>query len=590
MVPMARIPSQRFDRRFPFWLRAFVRAREIGLVSAGLLVGLVSGLLVVAIGHGSQLVHELLFGLARDQHLSTATGIVWWRLIAGPVAGGLLLAGLTIWAGTRMNDRVVDAIEANALHGGRMSLRGSLYITLQTFLSNASGVSVGLEAAYTQISSSIASLLGRGLAARRNDMRLLVGCGAAGAIAAAFGAPLAGAFYAFEVILGAYSVGTLVPVAASAVVASLVSKTLSGQALLFVPGAMTSIRGAGYGHVLILAALVALASIALMRAIAIVDSLFGRSGFPAAFRPVLGGVLVGGCAIISPLVMGSGHGALQANLAYSMPLGMLAGLALLKACASVLTLGSGYRGGLFFASLLLGSMLGRFYAECVTLLTPFGLSPGTAAVAGMAAFGTGVVGSPITMTVLALEMTGDFDVTAASFVACAIAAFIVRNGFGYSFATWRFHLRGESIRGPADIGWMRDLTVARLMRTDARTLSQGVTINAARGIFPAGSEKQFFLLDGDGAFAGAVLTADLHTTAEDNETPVAVLAHPGSAYLLPQMTVRQALDVFEQTESDVLAVLDSNESRQVIGLMTEAHALRRYGEELERRHRAFIRG
>ena len=587
---MAPIPSQRFDRLFPFWLRAFVRAREIGMVFAGLLVGLVSGLLVAAMGMASQLVHEALFGLSHGQHLSTATGLTWWRAAGGPLAGGLLLAVLGRWAGKRFNDRVVDAIEANALHGGRMSLGGSLYITLQTFISNACGASVGLEAAYTQISAAIASLLGRNLAARRNDMRLLVGCGAAGAIAAAFGAPLAGAFYAFEVVLGAYSVGSLVPVAASAVVASLVSKPLAGHNLLFVPGSMISIHGAGYGHVLILAAIVSLASIALMRGVAIVDSIFARSRIPAIFRPMLGGLLMGAFAVASPLVMGSGHGALQDNLAHSMPLALLAGLAVLKACASAVSLGAGYRGGLFFASLLLGSMLGRFYAECMTLLTPFGLGAGTAAIAGMAAFGTGVVGSPITMTVLALEMTGDFDVTAASFVACAIAAFIVRNGFGYSFATWRFHLRGESIRGPADIGWMRDLTVARLMRKDARTLPQDVTISAARSIFPAGGEKQFFLLDMEGGYAGTVLTADLHTSTEKDEVPVVALVQRDGAFLSPQMTVRQALDVFERSETDVLPVLDHGEGGHVIGLMTEAHALRRYGEELERRHRAFIQG
>jgi hypothetical protein len=148
---------------------------------------------------------------------------------------------------------MADAIEANALNGGRRSISGSLYITLQTLISNACGSSVGLEAAYTQISAALASLFGRGLAARRSDLRLLVGCGAAGAIAAAFGAPLAGAFYAFEVVLGAYSVGSLMPVAASAIVASLISKPLVGHDLLIMPGPMSAIHGAGFAHLVALA-------------------------------------------------------------------------------------------------------------------------------------------------------------------------------------------------------------------------------------------------------------------------------------------------------------------------------------------------
>ena len=586
---MAPIPSQRFDRLFPLWMRSFVRAREFGLVVVGALVGVLSGVLVSALSIASQMAHEALFGLDRGQHLSIATGLAWWRVMAGPVLGALALAALTLWAGKRFNGRMADAIEANALNGGRMSMGGSFYITLQTFLSNACGSSVGLEAAYTQISAAFASLFGRGLAARRSDLRLLVGCGAAGAIAAAFGAPLAGAFYAFEVVLGAYSVGSLMPVAASAIVASLISKPLVGHDLLMVPGPMSAIHGAGFAHLVVLATCMALASIVLMRGVTLVDGLFNRSRFPAALRPVLGGVLVGAMAVVSPQVMGSGHGALQQNLVHSVPLGLLVGLALLKCLASAVSLGSGYRGGLFFASLLIGSMFGRFYGEGVALWMDISLSPGTAAVAGMAAFATGVLGSPVTMTVLALEMTGDFEVTVACFIACAIASLIVRTGFGYSFATWRFHLRGETIRGPADIGWLRDLNVARLMRKDARTLPQDVTIEAARNLFPPGGERQVFLLDKDGRYAGTVLTADLHTAFENAESPVSSLVLPDGALLLPQMTIREAIDIFEKTETDVLPVVDSAENGHVLGLLTEAHTLRRYGEELERRHRAITR-
>jgi CIC family chloride channel protein len=502
----------------------------------------------------------------------------------------LVLAALTWWAGKRLAGRMADAIEANALNGGRLSMGGSLYITLQTFISNACGASVGLEAAYTQISCACASVFGRGLAARRMDMRLLVGCGAAGAIAAAFGAPLAGAFYAFEVVLGAYSVGSLVPVAASAIVASFVSKPLIGHDLLVMPAAMETLQLADYGHVMGLAVIVALATVALMRGVAVVDTLFSKTSLPVALRPLIGGVFVGGMAVITPQVMGSGHGALAHNLAQSTPLLILASVILLKAMASAVSLGAGYRGGLFFASLLLGCMMGRLYVEGVSQLIPINLSVGTAAVAAMAAFGTGVLGSPVTMTVLALEMTGNFDVTAASFMACAISALIVRTIFGYSFATWRFHLRGETIRGPADVGWMRELTVAKLMRKDARSLPQDVTIAAARDLFPQGGERQFFLLNKEGHYAGTVLTADLHLTPLPAGGSVAQLALPNGVCLTPQMAIREALDIFERSETDVLPVLDEPGQGHVLGLLTEAHALRRYGEELERRHQAVIRG
>lgn len=586
---MAAAPSQRFERFLPFWLRAFVRTQEIGLVLAALFIGAVSGLLVGAMSLATQSMHVILFSIPIDERLSSQQGLVWWRAILVTAAGGGVLALLGWWAGSRFRGRLADAIEANALHGGRLSFAGSLYITTQTLISNGFGLSVGLEAAYTQICAALASLLGRGLAARRSDMRLLVACGAAGGIAAAFGAPLTGSFYGFEVVLGAYSVASLVPVVASAVVATIVVDHIVPHDSLAIPGILTPVSGMMFGHVVVLGAACALISILLMQAVALAERLFSRSGIPALLRPVVGGAIVGALAIVTPQVLGAGHGALQTNLLEATPIGILVGLILLKCIASAISLGSGFRGGLFFASLLLGGLIGRLYAE-IAALTPFPFDVGTAAIAGIAAFGSGVVGAPMAMVVLALETTSDLSATMAALVASAIAALIVRELFGYSFATWRFHLRGETIRGPHDIGWIRDLNVGRLMRKDARTLPGDVAVETARAMFPLGSTKQFFLLDHDGRYAGLVLTADLHTATEALTEPVATLALPSQARLVPQMSIRQALDAFEESETDVLPVIDDDASRHVLGFVTEAHALRRYGEELERRNREIVQG
>ncbi|MDB5594514.1 MAG: putative chloride channel [Hyphomicrobiales bacterium] len=588
---MAAIPSQAFERFLPFWLRTFVRARESGLVLAGLVVGLMSGVLVGIIAATAQYLHEVFFKLPIDQRLSATAMVEPLRALAVPVLGGLLLSGIVWFAGTRFKGRMADAIEANALHGGRLSIGGSLYITLQTFVSNAFGASVGLEAAYTQICAALASFLGRGLAARRSDMRLLVACGAAGAISAAFGAPLAGAFYAFEVVLGAYAVASLVPVVASAIVSSIVSGLITHRhGPVPVIAEFHVATGEFFGHVVLLGAICAVGSILLMKGVALAERLFTTRYLPEMFRPAIGGLIVGGFAIITPQILGAGHGAFQLNLMQSVPLGVLAGVIVMKALASAISLGSGFRGGLFFASLLLGGMLGRLYAETATLYTPFDFSAGLAAITGMAAFGTGVLGAPITMTVLALETTGDFSVTVAALAASALSALIVRETFGYSFATWRFHLRGETIRGPHDVGWVRQLNVARLMRKDARTVPGDVTIGVASEMFPPGTTKQLIALDAQGRYAGLVLTADLHgAPPEQVQSPVIELAGQRQARLLPHMSIRETLDAFEKSETDVLVVIDDDVSRRVLGLVTESHALRRYGEELERRNREFAR-
>ena len=178
--------------------------------------------------------------------------------------------------------------------------------------------------------------------------------------------------------------------------------------------------------------------------------------------------------------------------------------------------------------------------------------------------------------------------TLYAFIASLIVSVVVRGVFGYSFATWRFHLRGETIRGPHDVGWMRDLSVARLMRKDVRTLPQDTTIGQARIRVPLGVTKEVMLTDEDGGYCGSVLVGDIHAAEADPTEPIAKLAHQQQAYLTPRATVKDALDMFAAEEADVLAVVTDETNRRVIGRLSEAHALRRYGEELEKRNRAFV--
>ena len=568
----------------PSALRNFVRSREAGLVLVSLVVGVLSGAMVSFVSWGVQFMHVLFFALPVEARLSASEDVAAWRILLVPTVGGALLGGLGLLA-RRMGGRLADAIEANALYGGRLSLTGSLLVTAQTMASCGFGASVGLEAGYAQICAAVVSRIGLYLAARRGDLRLLVACGAAGAISAAFGAPLAGAFYAFEVVLGTYTVAALAPVAASALVANFTVRGFLTHEFLIRPGSLQAVTPSDLIHIVAISVVCALLGILLMLAVSASDFAFRKSHLPGWARPVLGGLLVGCLGLVSPQVMGAGHGAMEVDLVASVAPLMLAMLILLKGTAAAISLGSGFRGGLFYASLLIGALVGRLYADGGWLLDPdLAFDPDIAALTGMAAFGTGVIGAPVTMTALALETTGNFSITLAAFIAATIASIIVRELFGYSFATWRFHLRGEAIRGPHDVGWMRDLSVRKLMRTEVTTMVSNATIAEARARFPLGSAKLVVLLDEQKRYEGLVLLDDLYTTAETAESPVSALVRHKEHVLFPWMSVREALSAFETFEADALVVVDHEATRRVQGVISEAHTLRRYGEELERQN------
>jgi CIC family chloride channel protein len=232
---------------------------------------------------------------------------------------------------------------------------------------------------------------------------------------------------------------------------------------------------------------------------------------------------------------------------------------------------------------------GRLFAALTTVLWPAsGLDPHVYIIVGMGALSASVIGGPLTMTFIALEMTDDLWLTTAVLIAIIFATVVTRERFGYSFATWRFHLRGEGIRSAADIGWIRELTVRRMMRIDVRTVPAHTTIGRFRLVFPLGSTAQVVALDEDKRYAGMVLVAEAHSGDLDETTPVREILHFMDTVLLPSMTVKEAVALFDEAEAEALAVVESPKDRVVVGLLTEAYVLRRYSGELEQRRQEIL--
>ena len=329
--------------------------------------------------------------------------------------------------------------------------------------------------------------------------------------------------------------------------------------------------------------------ILLMRGVAACERLFSRVRIKPALRPMIAGAVVGLLAMISPQVMSSGHGALHLTGLFKLPLETLALIFVLKSLASIVSLGSGFRGGLFFASLLLGALGGQLFATGVTTLVPGAhLDPDAYAIIGLSALSASVIGGPLTMSFIALESTGDLWLTTAVLIAVIISRQVTREFFGYTFATWRFHLRGETIRSAADVGWIRDLTVGQMMRADVRTTPVETPVAAFREAFPLGSTNQVIAVDEDGRYAGMVLVAEAHAPELGATLSVRDILRQTDTLLLPQMTAQEAIAAFDRYEAEALAVVDSVERRQVIGLLSEAHALRRYSDASERQRRELL--
>ncbi|MDR3510265.1 MAG: chloride channel protein [Caulobacteraceae bacterium] len=565
-------------------LRSLIRGSEASMVVLGLLVGIGAGLAVALIGTISSEMHSLLFGVGGER-LSGVPRLP--RGLGVPILGGIVLSAVN-WMWTRRRRTIaVDPIEANALHGGRMPLRDSVWVTFQTLLSNGCGASVGLEAGYAQMGGGLASKIGVALRLRRADLRVLVGCGAGGAIGAAFGAPLTGAFYAFELIVGVYSIANAAPILAASLAGVLTARAVRAVTYQISMAPAAAPHLIDYPLMIGFGVLCAGLGIAIMRAVYLMERAQDLARLPRSLRPAIGGCVMAVLAAITPQVLSSGHGALAVDMPARLSAMTLIALFGLKMLASVVSLGSGFRGGLFFASLFLGALAGKLAAVLLATFAPaLAIDPTVCILVGMSTLAVSVVGGPLTMSFLVLETTGDFAVTTIVLASCIVASLVVRQTFGYSFSTWRLHLRGETIRSAIDVGWMRQLTVQRMMRREPATIPGAAGLAELRQRYPLGSTQRVVVVDEAGGYLGVALTAEAFALADqpggDGGKTAADIAHWRDSPLLPEMNIKQAVSIFERTESEALAVVDSIDSRRVVGLLTEGYALRRYAEELDK--------
>jgi CIC family chloride channel protein len=562
-------------------LRALFRSNELALVAIAALVGFVAALCVTAITQGANAMHMLIYRLPFDVRLSASDRVSPWVALAALSLGGLGLGLMENWRLKRKLPAPVDPIEANALRGGRMSLRDSFIVGLQTTVSNGCGASVGLEAGYAQVGASLGSFLGQQLRLRRSDLRLLVGAGAAAAIGGSFGAPLTGAFYAFEIILGAYTIAGAGPIFTASIVGVLTTHVLNGAPYQITTPPVALLVPAFYPVLFGLAALSTAFGVAAMRAAGLSERALRATKIPVWAQPVIGGVFVAALASITPQVMGAGHGALALDIATAFPLSAVIAFLALKVTACMVSLATGFRGGLFFGSLMMGALLGKIYAIALGAFAPALVpDPTILILAGMATLGVVIVGGPLTMSFLVLENTSDFSVAAGVLAASIASSLMARASFGYSFSTWRLHLRGENIRSANDISWIADLTVGRLMRTNPPTASADVSLIELCAQYPIGATKFVVLTDEKGRYAGLINLAEAYIHAQSGDGKAAEVARFSDVALTAEMNAKTAMAIFDKSQSDHLAVIDSA-STFPIGLLSEPYLARRYAEKAD---------
>ncbi|KTD18086.1 chloride channel protein [Legionella jordanis] len=553
----------------------FENTKILALAAVG---GLIIGTAVACIRVGVGLMQLLLFG--KDVNLDSSAGVPAWRILLVTLLGALFLGFLLKLAAKFKRLAIIDPVEANALEGGKMSLGDSLILVGLSIVSITIGGSVGFEAAMTQLGAGFLSFLGQRLKLERRELRILVSCGTGAGIAAIFGAPLAGTFYALELVVGGYAMRALLPTLLASALSSHMIYLLIGYEPIFFA---KDIGPPAFWHFPLAIAMGITATvigIAVMRGTTAFEKGLIYFRVPQQFRPLLGGLILGLLSLKLPDVMGPGHHSINEILAgnhlFSAILIILCG----KIMASIACVGSGFRGGLFSASLFLGAALGYIiYTILIVPLYGTDIPRDLAIVAGMAAVATSIIGTPIGIVLLMVETAGLQTGVVTTAITVIIASHLTRYWFGYSFSTWRFHIRGNDLFGPRDIGRLRSLTFLEVPLNNPPRVHIDSPIEEA---LQKTSDTDMHVLaveEMNGRFIGLIHCAELAQAAA-SKAPLALcnlVRKPDFCVQINEPLIKYIEKLGAGSPSDV-AILNSK--AYLIGLATEAAILHRYLNEI----------
>jgi CIC family chloride channel protein len=493
---------------------------------------------------------------------------------------------ITRWAKIPDGQTVPDVQLAVAKRGGIVRVRPVLVRTLASVITIAGGGSAGSEGPTAVLGSAIGSMTGRALRFQPRRLKILVGCGAAAGISAAFNAPFAGAFFALEEVLGSFSIGAFSPVVIASVVAAITVRPFLGSHPAFHIPPYGSIRP------LAIVLFYPLLGVACGFASALYSKMFFATADafqrirPQWLRPLLGGLGVGMLTYFGgSLLMGTGHLSIPIEMFGGIAWYMLIGFALAKMLATSLTLGSGGSGGLFTPTLFVGAAFGGGVGVLAHHLMPnFGLHPEAWALVGMAGLIAGTLHAPITAIFMVFEMTDDYNLVPPLMIVSVIALTTARRFAKHGLYDGWLARRGEHLAHGADRAIMHRMLVRDVMNAAPVRVSPGTTL---AGVVTASADSRVTtipVVDEDGLLHGVITFAELRLAMLDRGelAPLllaADLAEP-TEVALPTDTMQMALAKLNARDADLLPVVESEDNPKFLGVLTRDDILASYEREL----------
>lgn len=560
--------------------------RQAALILLAIVAGSAAALGAVVFREVVVLAQAGAFGGSLETMSDFAERLPKWQLVAVPTLGGLAI-GLFVHylAPGRRNRGVADVMEAAALRSGRITLREGLSAAAVSAASIGVGASVGREGPVVHLGATLSSFIATRLRLSRSQAVTLLGCGVASAVAASFNAPIAGVFFALEVVVGHYALSAFAPIVIASVAGTMISRLYFGDYPAFIIPDQSIVSFWEFPAFALLGGVCALTAIILLRSIAFAAEAADRLRTPAWARPMAAGLCVGVIALAFPQVLGVGYEATDAALQGQYDLAFLIALIAAKTAATAVCLGCGFGGGVFSPSLFVGAMAGGAFGIVATQIFP-DLSSGHSAytLVGLGAVSGAVLGAPVSTILIVFELTANYALTIAVMVAVVIATVITQQVRGQSFFMWQLDRRGVTLKGARELSLMDSTRVADVMSRDFAVVDPSLDMNGIRERLLAAPHGELFVVSAEGALAGTITLSDLAEGAFDHSIDDVVNAgdvarlHPPA--LQQEDSLEHALKTMRTAGEEHLAVVENHETMRLVGFVHEIDVMQVYNRAL----------
>jgi chloride channel protein, CIC family len=575
---------QHWQRALQVREKLWLSEEALHLVMAGV-VGSMGGVINVLFYLAVEKVQVLLVGHPGQNIVEVAQSMsLVWRFIT-PGLGGLAAGAVLFW-GLRLagKQRTTNLLEVVVAGDGRLPMRSGIIRAVSSLMSIGSGASIGREGGITQLSATAASKWGQMAGWQPYRLRLLVACGAAGGMAAAYNAPITGAIFAAHIVLGNFSMNLFAPLLCSSVVATMVSRSFFGIKQWYeVPG-FDFTRIAQLPWFLVLGLLAGVMGAVFLKLLRIGQEAFKRVP-TLPLRMAVGGLVVGILALAYPEVWGNGYVVTNGFIQHPVAAKVLLGIFLAKLLATAVTVGSGAVGGVITPTLFLGAALGSLFGMSLEEmgLAPANLPIGIFALVGMGSVFSATTRSPLLAIVMILEISLNYSLMPALMLGCAVSTLVSQRLHPNSIYTEPLRLRGLEVENYR-VGAATEQTIGDLMRAPVPPVRENTTLPRIAERF-LGSQNNFIpVVDAQMRLVGVVALQDLKEYLGAGQELNAVIAgdvmRAIPPCLRPGQKLLDALPVLLASEQRNVPVINTFEEKRLIGSVPRAEALAALSEAI----------